>query len=141
MKRDHGTSQFRRSAYAQLAMNVHRAIVKPYIGICKHLSVYSTICRYIFGFRFVLEDISTTRPCRPKARDCGPREFPQPLARPPDAAGALDCRAQLALVPAECEPSAGAIRILALSYGLTPESRIESPFFRILPRRFPCRGF
>src|SRR6266487_3139014 len=120
-------------------MNAHRAIVKPYIGTCKHLSVYSTICRYIFGFHFVLEDTSTTRPCRPKARTAA-QESSHPLARPPDAAGALDCRAQLALVPAKRESSAGAIRILALSYGLTPVSRIESRFFRILPRRFACRG-
>src|SRR5437899_7860 len=36
-----------------------------------------------------------------QSADCGPREFPQPLARPRYSAGALDCRAQLALVPAD----------------------------------------
>src|SRR6266581_753249 len=49
-------------------MNLILRILKPYIGICKHLPVYSTICRYIFEFRFVPEDSSTTRPCRPKVR-------------------------------------------------------------------------
>src|SRR6266700_2699141 len=46
-------------------MNLIPDILKPYIGICKHLPLYSSIRRYIFGLRFVPEDSSTTCPCRP----------------------------------------------------------------------------
>src|SRR6266581_8580262 len=49
-------------------MNLILRILKPYIGICKHLPVHGTICRYIFEFCFVPEGSSTTRPCRPSAR-------------------------------------------------------------------------
>src|SRR6266852_9244226 len=47
-------------------MNLIPDILKPYVGVCKYLPVYSTTCRHIFGFHFPPGSYSTTRPCRPK---------------------------------------------------------------------------
>src|SRR6267143_3387609 len=95
-------------------------ILKPYIGICKHLPVYSTICRYIFGFRFsrkLLDDPAV----QAQSADCVPGEFPQPLSRPPDAARALDCRAQFALFP--IDPNADEVVVVAARFARATRPR------------------
>lgn len=117
----------------QLVMNLIPDILKPYIGICKHLPVYSTMCRYIFGFHFFHRKLLDDPAVQAQSADCVPGEFPQPLSRPPDAARALECRAQFAFFPGDPNADEVAVvaarfargpprvrRVLALSYGLTP---------------------
>ena len=101
-------------------MNMVPDILKPYIGICKHLPVYTTICRYIFGFHFpgkLLDDPAV----QAQSADGVPGEFPQPLSRPPDAARALDCRAQFALFPGD--PNADEVVVVAARFARATRPR------------------
>src|SRR6266571_2696884 len=99
---------------ASLVMNLIQDILKPYIGICKHLPVYSTICRYIFGFHFLPGKLLDDPAVQAQSADCVPGEFPQPLSRPPDTARALDCRAQFALFPVD--PNADQVVVVAARF-------------------------
>src|SRR5437899_5191533 len=49
-------------------MNVIRAILKPYAGICKYLPAYRTLCRYIGGIRTGDEALAVAgkQPLRPR---------------------------------------------------------------------------
>ena len=102
-------------------MNLIPDILKPYIGICKHLPVYSTICRYIFGFHFFPGKLLDDSAVQAQSADCVPGEFPQPLSRPPDAARALDCRAQFALFPAD--PNADEVAVVAARFARATRPR------------------
>src|SRR5258706_9488492 len=102
-------------------MNLIPGILKPYIGICKHLPVYSTICRYIFGFRFFPGELLDDPAVQTQGADCVPGEFPQPLSRPPDAARALDRRAQLGLFPGD--PNADEVAVVAAGFARAARPR------------------
>src|SRR5258708_33140949 len=100
-------------------MNLIPDILKPYIGICKHLPAYSTICRYIFGFRFFPENYSTPRPCRPK--------FPSDSS-PSNARGGEPCTGH------------GSDGFLLYHTASLRGSHLEGRSVRIRPRRFAFRG-
>ena len=63
-----------------LVMNVNRLILKPYIGICKHLPVCRTICRYIASTRTCMVLTPSRRDCRCRARSPLPRTSPRASA-------------------------------------------------------------
>src|SRR2546425_1302088 len=56
-----------------------------------------------------------------QSADCVPGEFPQPLSRPPDAARALDCRAQFALFP--IDPNADEVVVVAARFARATRPR------------------
>src|SRR6267378_2091714 len=56
--------------------------------------------------------------------DCVPGEFPQPLSWPPDAARALGCRAQFALLPAD--PNADEVAVVAAARATRPRDVLDN---------------
>src|SRR6266853_5478939 len=75
---------------------------------------------YIFGFRFsrkLLDDPAV----QAQSADCVPGEFPQPLSPPPDAARALDWRAQFALFP--IDPNADEVAVVAARFARATRPR------------------
>src|SRR5258706_3092842 len=101
-------------------MNLIPGILKPYIGICKHLPVYSTICRYVFGFRFSPEN--SRRPGRggTKVRTAF-QESSHNRCRGLQMPPALDRRAQFGLVPGD--PNADELAVVAARFARATRPR------------------